>query len=485
MVDRIKKIFFSSQESKQITLNTFWSFTGTFFSRGLTFLGWVLVARILGKELNGEIGIVRSTINLFLIFVGSGLGLTATRYISKYSSVNKLKSAKIVSLTLITTSIFAVIVSSLLFVFASQLSEILNAPSIVNTIQLGAFLLFFGAFNSSLKGCIEGFQLFKISAIINTIFSIFLLGGLYFGAKNNTVYSTFFGFLIASLIYFVLQLITLFKILNKRKLRLTINLKEVYPILLKFTIPAILSAAMVIPFKWMAEALLVNQKDGYDEMGLFSAIILFQSLLYTVAQTLNSPLITLMSKKGKNFKLDKISLLLPWLIGIFGALPFILFPELFGIIFSKEYTSDSHFLNTYLIILLSTVIVLYKQGIARIMVVKDLMWFSFLDNFIWGITLIISFYFLAFKGAYGLSLSYLIAYITNIVIILPLYLKWKLIPQFLVKSPLTLLIWAILILIVSMNIYYEVSIILRFVIFIISSLIFIYLFYRLFKHQEN
>lgn len=485
MLNKIKLLFFSSKDAKEVTINTFWSFLGTFFSKGLTFLGWVVVANILGKELNGEIGIVRSTINLFLIFVGSGLGLTATRYISEHSAINRLKTAKIISLTLLTTIVFACMVSLLLFIFAAELSEILNAPLIEDTMRLGAFLLFFGALNSSLKGCIEGFQLFKKSAIINTVYSIVLLVGLYVGAKDNTVYSTFLGFLIASVFYFLLQLITLFRALNERKLRLTINLVEVYPILLKFTIPAILSGAMVIPFKWITEALLVNQKGGYDEMGIFSAIILFQSLLYTVAQTLNSPLVTLMSKKENNLKIDKISLLLPWVIGIFGSIPFILFPELFEIIFSKEYTSDPHFLNTYLVILLSTVIVLYKQGIARIMVVKDLMWFSFLDNLIWGITLILSFYFLAFKGAYGLSLSYLIAYITNIFIILPLYLKWKLIPRFLVTSPLTLLIWVVLILTVAVNLFYEISLSLRFILSVISNILFIYLFYKLFKHQET
>ncbi len=485
MRNKLKLLNFSSQDAREITIHSLWSIIGTVISKGLTFLGWVFVANFLGKELNGEIGIVRSTINLFLIFVGSGLGLTATRYISKYKNEEKLKKAKIVSLTLLTTFVFGLFISFLFYIFSFSLAQTLNAVNLTETLKLGAFLLFFGALNGSLKGCLEGFQLFKATAIINIIFSIALFFGLYVGAKFNSVESTFIGFLLATILHFTLQSIILWRELKYRAIKLTLHLKDEFSVLSKFTIPAILSGAMVVPFKWLSEALLVNQPGGYNEMGLFAAIILFQTLLYMIANTLNAPLLTLMAKKGGNLKIDKISLILPWAIGVFGSLPFICFPELFGIIFGNDYLKDSNFFNTYLIVLLFTIVMLYKQGIARIMVLNDLMWFSFLSNLIWGLCLVGSFVLLKDDGAAGLASAYLIAYCINVSFIIPLYLKRKIIPKFLVFSPYAISVWLSVIGLAFICYYFEMNLFVKSSIILISSSIFVFLFYKLFNSSEN
>ncbi|WP_162984904.1 oligosaccharide flippase family protein [Mesonia aquimarina] len=484
-MNKIKSFAFSSKDAKEVTINSFWSVIGTVISKGLAFLGWVVVANFLGKELNGEIGIVRSTINLFLIFVGSGLGLTATRYISKYKNETRTKTANIVSLTLLTTLIFGLFISLLFYFFSSSLAKTLNAVGLTETLKLGAFLLFFGGLNGSLKGCLEGFQLFKAAAIINIIFSVALFFGLYFGAKFNSVESTFTGFLLATILHFILQSILLWFELKRRAIKLTVRLKEEIPVLSKFTIPAILSGAMVVPFKWLAEALLVNQPEGYIEMGLFAAIILFQTLLYMIANTLNAPLITLMAKKGENLKIDKISLILPWAIGVFGALPFICFPELFGLIFGDEYLKDANFFSTYLIVLLFTIVMLYKQGIARIMVLNDLMWFSFLSNLIWGLSLTGSFFLLKDSGAVGLAWAYLIAYTINVIIVIPLYLKRKIIPRFLVFSPYAISLWIGVLGLAFICFYFEMNLFIKAAVALISSFIFVFLFYKLFNFSKN
>lgn len=482
MLNKLKAL---NKDAREVTINSLWSIIGTVISKGLAFLGWVVVANFLSKELNGEIGIVRSTINLFLIFVGSGLGLTATRYISQYKKENIHKTSKIVSLTLLTTLVFGFFISTVFYVFSFNLAKTLNAVDLTSTLKLGAFLLFFGGLNGSLKGCLEGFQLFKATAIINIVFSICLFFGLYFGAKFNNVESTFLGFLLATILHFFLQSVVLWRELKSKNIKLTLHLKDEFPVISKFTIPAILSGAMVVPFKWMVEALLVNQKDGYKEMGLFAAIILFQTLLYMVANTLNAPLITLMAKKNGNLKIDKISLILPWAIGIFGALPFICFPELFGLVFGDDYLNDTHFFNTYLIVLLFTIVMLYKQGIARIMILNELMWFSFLSNLIWGLSLIVSFFMLKDQGAVGLAWSYLIAYCINIIFIIPLYLKRNIIPKFLVFSPYAIILWLVLIALALMCYFIEMNLLVKFTVSLVSSLIFGYLFYKLFKFSKN
>ncbi|MGO3706438.1 MAG: oligosaccharide flippase family protein [Mesonia hippocampi] len=481
MLKKIKDIIFSSSDRKELTVSSFWSVLGTIVSKVLVFYGWVIVANFLGKELYGEVGIVRSTINLFLVFVGSGLGLTATRYIAQYKQQDIDKIGKVVSLTLITTVIFGIIISVLFYWFSPELAKMLNAPKLTSTLEIGAILLFFGGLNGSLKGCLEGFQLFKLSAIANILFSITLFLGLYLGARTNLVENTFLGFLLANIVYCVFQVYFLWKELAKLKLPIDIKLKEQLPILIKFTIPAILSGAMVIPFKWVTETVLVNQPNGYEQMGLFSAIILFQLFLFTAANTINTPFITLMAKKKENFKLDKLNVLLPWFIGVLAALPLICFPEILGLFFDKEYIDDVNFHNTQIIILFFTIIMLYKQGIARIMVLNNLMWFSFFSNLVWGLTLILTFYFLKEKGALGLAWAYLVAYSVNIIIILPLYLKRKIIPRFLVFSPYAVALWLGVVALVFICYNFQIELIYQILLTLCSSVIFVALFYKLFN----
>ena len=65
-----------------------------------------------------------------------------------------------------------------------------------------------------------------------------------------------------------------------------------------------------------------------------------------------------------------------------------------------------------------------REGISRKLVVKNLMWWGFLDNIIMGNIFISSVIFLKNLGALGLALAYIIAYVFKTIIFVPFYL-WK------------------------------------------------------------
>ena len=67
----------------------FWTFCGTVLGKFFVLIAGIVVANILGKEQYGELGLVRSTINMFVIFGAAGLGLTATKYIAEFRNTDK------------------------------------------------------------------------------------------------------------------------------------------------------------------------------------------------------------------------------------------------------------------------------------------------------------------------------------------------------------------------------------------------------------
>ena len=111
------KSFYENQSGavKGLAKGVLWSFIGSVLSRGLTFLSWILVARILGPEQNGEFGIIRTTVLMFMAFAAFGLGLTGTKFISQYIHTDRDKAGRIASLTLSFSFIMGVLVMATVF----------------------------------------------------------------------------------------------------------------------------------------------------------------------------------------------------------------------------------------------------------------------------------------------------------------------------------------------------------------------------------
>jgi len=57
----------------------FWSMAGAVISRGLMLVASIFVARMLGKTGFGELGMIQSTVGMFGVFAGFGLGLNCNK----------------------------------------------------------------------------------------------------------------------------------------------------------------------------------------------------------------------------------------------------------------------------------------------------------------------------------------------------------------------------------------------------------------------
>ena len=95
ILDRVEK----SEIGYRLAKGVFWSMTGTVISQGMMLVASVLVARMLGKTGYGELGMVRSTVSMFGIFAGFGLGLTATKYVAEFRQTDPDKTGRIIGLS--------------------------------------------------------------------------------------------------------------------------------------------------------------------------------------------------------------------------------------------------------------------------------------------------------------------------------------------------------------------------------------------------
>jgi len=94
-LDRIE----SSPIGYRLARGVFWSMAGAVISRSLMLAATVLVARMLGKTGFGELGMIRTTVGMFGVFAGFGLGLTATKHVAEFRRSDPDRAGRIIGLS--------------------------------------------------------------------------------------------------------------------------------------------------------------------------------------------------------------------------------------------------------------------------------------------------------------------------------------------------------------------------------------------------
>ena len=354
----------------------------------------------------------------------------------------------------------------------------LNSKEIIPELQIGAIILFFSSLNGAQIGALQGFMAFKTIAKINisqSLISIplFILGSIYLG-----VYGTVWAFAISYILICFLSYFAIRRVCKKYNLR--INYGKVWEerqILFNYSLPAFLGGLMVTPVKWYTDSLLVSQ-SGFTEMGIFTAVMTFNGILLMSANMLSAPFISIMARnkdESRDSKFNRFNILAPWAMGIFLTVPLLFFPEIGSLIFGESYEKQT-FSITFIFILLFSAILMFKQGLGRIMIVHDLQWYSFGSNLLWAIILLVAFYFFKDKNSISLAISYFIAYLISTLIIIPVYFRKKIIPKHTFESKEGILIW---ILFAGFSLVYFIvdNYTLRFFIMLLG----LYILFKLFK----
>lgn len=410
--------FPSSSIKKRMINGMFWSFSGTALAKFLTLIAGIICAHILRKELYGEFCMVRSTINMFVVFGSAGLGVTATKYISEYRKGKKEKISHIYYITNIFGIITGILFTSLIIVFSSQLSSnILNEPRLSSALQIGSILLFFSVLNGVQNGALAGFEDFQsiaINTLIGSIFElIFMLAGAYFFSVNGAILGFGIGF-IAIYITNKLSISRLFKINKIRKTAQKKFNKQDWKILYNYSLPAALSSFLIAPAFWIIRSMLVRYK-GFGDLAIYEAadqwkiIILF---IPTAISQIVLPILSSLQKEGNNFeKTLKLNLLIIGLISIIISL-IVIFASSFIIGLYGQDFKDALPLK---ILAASSVF----SAIANILEMSAYsmgkMWQCFIVNIIWAFCMIVFTYIFLHKemGASGLAYAVLFAYIIS------------------------------------------------------------------------
>lgn len=483
MIDRIiaflKSKFPENSIRKQLVKDSTWSTIAILIDRGATLVSFIIAGKLLSKSSFGELGLLYSTVGMVGLFAGFGLNTTTTKYVAEYKNQDKRKVGRIITIVLLVSLGLSLLGTIILFAGANFVADnLFNASHLELSIKIAALFMFFEAMYNAQQGILIGYQKFTFLFISNLVKGSLSLIMVFIGVYYYGVEGAMAGFAISSLVAWVTQDLLIHKANKEWDVSfVTKGLSKEVNILYQFSLPAFLSSAMVAPATWGSRTLLANVANGYEELGVFTAASKFQSGLNRIGMALGYTLIPFLTspKHDDNEKLKRANVLVTWVLGIIPAVPIILFPETLSLVFGDKYAGSDEY-TTLVIVMAFTIVALYNQGLGRVLIAEDMMWWGVLTNGIWGSLLVSCTFFLREYGAIGIALAYLIAYSINTIIFFPLYIKKNLVPRDTLLSQQAGLIWALILIIVLVH-FLDLSYLIRSCI-VISVLPILYIFIK-------
>ena len=430
-----------------------WVAGGNIIGKVLMSIAYIAIAKILTVEENGEFGIMKSTIDNFLIFATMGIGLTSTKYLSELKRFNKKAAGEILGASLISVLCLGFLMCLLIWTYSDYIAlHILKAEHLKNLLVYASFILLLTSLNSVQQGALIGLQSFKNLSISYISQGLLIILGLVIGANVFQVEGAMRGYLLAVIVLTLIIQFLLRQELTKQNITLSFTslINNIKTISL-FAIPASLSTIISAPSNWVLNTTLARQDNGYYELGLYSAIIVFSMGIRTLNASLGSVLLPLfLEDNNPTRKKEFVNYFSPWIIAIFLSLPFLVYPNFITLILGDKYPIEKVIpISTFAFII--TIIIGHKQGISRDLIKKNKMWLSAFSMFQWATTTLIINSFLKQYGAFGLSLSLTLGYILNLLIFVPIFIQLKISPKFIFYNKYVIVILFLLLLFMLIN----------------------------------
>lgn len=272
----------------------FWSVAGLAFSNLTGLVTGAALARILGREGYGEVGVIVGSYALFSQLGGLGLGVTAAKYSAEARATKPAAVGGLLGGLLVLATLSYAIAAIALVVLGSSLADLLNRPSLVGPIRLSALVLFFQGLDSIQSGILSGFEAFRPLARVTMLRGLVNLAASVAGAWFFGLYGAVAAMAITGLFTLFFNRLALDAILRRDRVTLIYRLDwGLLKPLWQFSLPAFLSATLTMVAAFVLNAMLVNQPGGYDQMGLFNAANQWRALGIFVATVFSPPLLSI------------------------------------------------------------------------------------------------------------------------------------------------------------------------------------------------
>ena len=410
----------NSPVGMRLAHGAFWSLIGLVSSRALALPASILVARALGTHGFGSFGVIQNTIGMFGILAGFGLGLTCTKYLAEFRLKDPGLAGRILAVSSLTAALLGGAATVGLWIMAPRLAAgPLANPELVGPLRISAILLLLGAHNGQQYGALSGLEAFRAMTRINVVTGVLTIplmaGGAWLGGLTGGVW----GLVAVQLATWTMTKFTLASELSRAGLRFVWHgCWGERSILWKFSLPAFLAGAVVVPANWLCMTFLVNTTGGYAQIGIFNAANQWFTLLMFIPQVIGQSSLPILSERlnAKDYRQTNTILRASMITNAIILLPLAGLGSLASPWLLDLYGQDFGGGQLTLVLCLFTAALLGVQfPVGQILIAADRLWLGLMMNLGWAGIFIGGAWLFAEGGALGLASSRLIAYVFHAV----------------------------------------------------------------------
>jgi O-antigen/teichoic acid export membrane protein len=294
--------------SKRLAVGATWSVVSTTISYLASIVAYLITARLLGVANYGAFGLVNSTIGMFGILAGMGMGLTATKHVAEWLVPAPERAARVIRLTLSATALASIAVCAILWMTADVVAaRFLRAPTLAPLLRLSSLMLFFGALSNAQNGVIAGFEAFRVLARVNIWRGVFAVAA-------QLVFVWRWGLIGAVLGMSATNALACW--LNYRAIRRLSaangltgaggamhSMRSELPVLWKFSLPTTAAGLIPVVMQWLTNALLARQNGGFVQLGYLNAASNWRAIVTFLPFTIASAALPALSAiTAENFE---------------------------------------------------------------------------------------------------------------------------------------------------------------------------------------
>jgi O-antigen/teichoic acid export membrane protein len=413
--DGLWKKLESSPLGERLLRGTFWTLLGTIASRALGLAAAVFAARILGKMVYGELGILQSTVGMLGTFAGFGMGTTATKYVAELRSQDPVKTGGIIAISsLVSWSVSLLLFIALYLVAPWLCVHSLAAPQLTEYLRLSGLLLVVSGINGAQLGVLSGFEAFKSIARVSSLTGLVNFPMIVVGAWLFNLHGIIVGMILAQAIGCLLNLHAVRREMKRYGIPVSFRLRmSEITVVWRFSVPAVLGSALISVVNWVAATMLVHQRSGYSEMGLFSAANQWFSALMWFPYVVSGVTLPVLAERlGSGDKANAVKLLKMTLgINAVTVLPVMAIGCLLSPYIMMSYGRD--FVSgwsTLIVVLITAAILSLVVIVGELIAASGHMWLGLFLNIGFGVIYLGLASLLLKWGAFGLASSRLAAY---------------------------------------------------------------------------
>jgi O-antigen/teichoic acid export membrane protein len=405
----------SSPVGKRFVHGAFWSLTGTVVSRTAGLASSILAARIIGKTSYGQLATIQSTVGMFGTLAGFGMGTTASKFVGELCRTDPVRAGRIIALLTLTSWATSAALAAIVFFLASSLSTYtLAAPYLTPYLQIGALLLLLGGLGGMQIGVLSGLGAFKSIARTTLLAGLLGLPLTVAGALYFRLSGILWGMIVAQAATYLLNSQALRREAARHSIPISYaSCMTEFPLLWRFSLPAVIAGLLVNAANWAAIAMLAHQPDGYSEIGLFNAANQWFNALVWIPDLLGSIALPLLAERmGAGDKASSAKLLrMSIKINAAFAIPLVTIGCLLSPYIMSSYGADFTGAWPTLILVLTTAGLLgLLIPVSQLMTAHGHMWLGCSMTAGWAVLFVGAARLLLAWGSFGLATARLLAY---------------------------------------------------------------------------